>query len=97
MKYTLDEIRDKTAPIAKEYEIDEIYIFGSYAKGNANDDSDIDFFISQGGVSSLIQYFSFVYDLEKTFDCHVDVVTDGIEDVDFLESVMNDRVQIYGK
>ena len=43
----------------------------------------------------LIQYFSFVYDLEDTFGCHVDVVMDGIENKEFLSRIQGDEVLLY--
>ena len=43
MRYTINEIKDKTAPIARTYGIGRMSLFGSYARGEANDDSDVDF------------------------------------------------------
>ena len=40
--YTIDEIAGKVRPIAEAYCIDKIYLFGSYARGEANKDSNID-------------------------------------------------------
>ena len=70
-------------------------LFGSYARGTANEDSDLDFLIDEGEMRGLIQYFGFVYDLEYAFGCHVDVVMDGIEDKDFLEKIQKDEVILY--
>lgn len=39
---TLDEIRKKVAPIAKKYNLKAVFLFGSYARGQAREDSDID-------------------------------------------------------
>lgn len=43
--YTTAEIADKVRPIAKAYGIDKIYLFGSYARGEATEESDIDFYV----------------------------------------------------
>jgi len=45
-------------------------LFGSYARGEATDDSDIDLFIDKGHLKSLIQYFAFINDLEEVFSSH---------------------------
>ncbi len=95
MCYTIDEIKKKTIPIAIQYGVKRMSLFGSYAKGTADDDSDVDIFIDKGRLKSLILYFSFVTDLEKELDCHVDVVTTGIEDRDFLAAIQNEGVLIY--
>lgn len=95
MCYTIDEIKVKTIPIAKAYGISKMSIFGSYARGEANDASDVDLFVDRGRLKSLIQYFSFVSDLEKELKCHVDVVTTGIQDKEFLSRIIRDGVLIY--
>ena len=95
MSYTINEIKEKTVPIAKEFGIKSMSLFGSYARGDANDKSDVDIFIDKGKMRSLISYYMFVQELEKVLNCHVDVVTTGIEDKEFLQQIMIDGVLIY--
>lgn len=95
MSYTINEIKEKTVPIAKEFGIKSMSLFGSYARGDANDNSDVDIFIDKGKMRSLIRYYMFVQELEKVLNCHVDVVTTGIEDKEFLQQIMIDGVLIY--
>lgn len=35
-------------------------LFGSYVRGEANDDSDLDFFIDCGDIKGLLAYIGFV-------------------------------------
>ena len=95
MRYTINEIRNKITPIAKEYGIGKMSLFGSYARGEAKDDSDVDFYIERGRLKSLLQYFAFVDELENALHCHVDVVTTGIEDKQFLSEIMQEGVLLY--
>ena len=95
MRYSMNEIKDKSIPIAQKYGVRRLALFGSYARGTADDDSDLDFLIDEGEMRGLIQYFGFVYDLEDAFGCHVDVVMDGIEDKEFLQRIQNDEVVLY--
>lgn len=95
MCYTINEIRERAVPIAKEYGIKRMSLFGSYARGDANDESDVDIYIDKGKLRSLIRYFMFVTDLEKALQCHVDVVTTGIEDRDFLDRIKSEGVLLY--
>jgi hypothetical protein len=95
MCYTLDEIKEKTVPIAKSYGIQSLGIFGSYARNEATDDSDVDICVEKGSLRSLIQYFAFVQELEKILGCHVDVITTEIEDTDFLNHVLKERILLY--
>ncbi len=95
MSYTIGEIKDKTTPIAKAYGIKRMSLFGSYARGEAKDDSDVDLYIERGKLRSLLQYFDFIDELENVLHCHVDVVTTGIEDKQFLSAIMQEGVLLY--
>ena len=94
MIYDIETIRAKAVPIAKKYGVKRMSLFGSYARGEANDESDVDFLIDKGKIIG-IQYFGFVYDLEDEFGCHVDVVTTGISDKEFLTEIKKDEVKLY--
>lgn len=95
MRYTINEIKNKTTPIAKAYGIGRMSLFGSYARGEAKEDSDVDLYIERGKMKSLLQYFAFVDELENVLNCHVDVVTTGIEDQQFLSAIMQEGVLLY--
>lgn len=95
MRYTINEIKDKTIPIAKAYGIGRMSLFGSYARGAAKNDSDVDLYIERGKLRSLLQYFAFIDELENVLDCHVDVVTTGIEDKQFLSAIMKEGMLLY--
>lgn len=95
MRYTINEIKSKTTPIAKAYGIGRRSLFDSYARGEAKDDSDVDLYIERGRLKSLLQYFAFVDELENVLNCHVDVVTTGIEDKQFLSAIMQERVLLH--
>lgn len=95
MRYTINEIKDKTIPIAKAYGIGRMSLFGSYARGEAKNDSDVDLCIERGKLKSLLQYFAFIDELENVLNCHVDVVTTGIEDKQFLSAILKEGVLLY--
>ena len=95
MRYTISEIKNKTTPIAKAYGIGRMSLFGSYARGEAKDNSDVDLYIERGRLKSLLQYFAFIDELENALNCHVDVVTTGIEDKQFLSAIMKEGVLLY--
>ncbi len=76
--YTTKEIADKIRPIAKEYGIHRIYIFGSYARGEATENSDIDFYVELGKPLGL-RYCSFYSDMEESVGKKIDIITkDGL-------------------
>lgn len=93
--YTIDEIKKKAIPVAEEYGIKSLKLFGSYAKGLNNENSDIDFVVTKGKMQTLFQYISFVNKLENLFGCHVDVVSTEIEDQEFVNKIMKESILLY--
>lgn len=93
--YTIEEIKNKAVPIAKKYGVKKLSLFGSYARGEADEKSDVDFLFEKGEMSGYIKYFGFVNDLEDEFGCHVDAVSEGISDKEFLAEIKNDEVILY--
>ena len=95
MIYGINEIKEIITPIAQEHGVKSISLFGSYARGEANEDSDLDFYIDKGKIRNLFDYIKFVNDLEENFGCHVDVITTGIEDKNFLMLIKKDGFLLY--
>lgn len=93
--FTTEDIKREASLIAKKNGVKSISLFGSYARGEANEDSDLDFYIDKGDVDDLFKYFGLVNDLEDVFGCHVDVVTTDIEDKEFLNSIKKEGVLLY--
>jgi len=95
--YTIDEIKDLFADIAKKYELDEAYLFGSYARGEATTESDVDFYIRADNMKSLLDLSGLWIDVEKAMNKKVDVVTAKatMED-DFEQEMRKELVKIYG-
>lgn len=95
MQLTVDEIKDRILPIAIKHGVKSLGLFGSYARNEATEDSDLDFIMDDGEVSSLIKYFSLVNDLEKEFNCHVNLVSSCSNNKKFLNKIQNDVIIIY--
>lgn len=45
MIFTVEEIRRRITPVAVRYRLKAVYLFGSYARGEATDESDVDLLI----------------------------------------------------
>ena len=104
MVYTIHEIRSKVLPILVKYRIPAMYLFGSYARGNATEDSDIDFLIDTTGteLTSLLRLGALYCDLEEAFQKPIDLITvrsimqeSSMEsDIDFRNTVLKERVRL---
>lgn len=90
-----NRIRSIIAPIARDYGVKRIMLFGSRAKGSQTEHSDYDFLITKGKITSLLTYFSFVNSLEDALDTHVDVITDTSNDQEFIDRINKEAVIIH--
>lgn len=52
--YTINEIKQKIRPITIKYGLNTIILFGSYAKGIADENSDLDFVMDKGNIKDLL-------------------------------------------
>ena len=105
MVYTQEEIRQAILPVAEKYRLQAVYLFGSYARGTATEQSDIDLLIDTAGtqIKSLLQLAAVYCDLEATLGKRVDVVTlSALEqkvqmpsEESFRNHIWNERVNLY--
>ena len=93
--YTVDEIRKIVSPIAQKYGVAALYLFGSYARGEATAESDIDFLMDGGEIRSLYQLSAFRLDLEDALGKQIDLLTLGHNDQVFIHKIRKDEVKIY--
>ena len=71
---TNDEIRNKITPVLKPYRVLRVGLFGSTARGEATDKSDIDLLIDIQDDISLIQFIGIKQQLENALGKKVDLV-----------------------
>lgn len=93
---TISEIVDVVKPLAKKYNICEVYIFGSYARGEADDNSDVDVLAVGGKDFKLTNILAFGYELSVAFGRDVDAyeIRELKTDSDFYKTVMKERVKV---
>ena len=93
--YTIKEIKTIIKPILNKYGITEIYLFGSYARGEANKSSDIDIYCNKGNVKTFIDQGLLEDELEKALNKKVDIIFDSsyIDDY-FKMQIMEDMIKL---
>lgn len=95
--YSLDEIKAIAAPIAKRYGVAAMYLFGSYARGEATSRSDLDFRIERGKIRSLFELSALYNDLSESFSKDLDLLTSQNMDADFLAAIRPEEVLVYAQ
>jgi len=94
--YDLDEISKLVAPVAADFGIRKLSVFGSYARGDEAENSDIDFhIIDRGSLRGLIQLAAFEIALEELFNMRVDVVTTGSLFDDVKRNIEREEFVVY--
>ena len=71
---TLKQIKQAIKPILNNYGINDIYLFGSYARGEANEDSDIDIYCEKGNIKTFFDLEQMIDELEKSLNKKVDIL-----------------------
>ena len=95
MVYTVDEIRSITSPIAAAWGVSSLSLFGSYARGEATDESDVDLLVDCGAVRSAFQMGGLYADLSEGLGKSLDLVTTDHRDKAFLKDIEKDRMRLY--
>lgn len=93
--YTIEEIKRIITPIAIEHGVESVSLFGSYSRGTASADSDIDLKIEKGRLISLFQLCGFRLDVEDALKLRVDMVTSESSDAAFLDIIAKEEVLLY--
>ena len=105
MVYTLSQLSDIIRPIAEKYGLKAVFLFGSYARSEATEESDIDLLIDTDGTQlrGLFALGALYCELEEALQKNIDLVTvSALEqraqmpsDVRFRENVKRERVELY--
>ncbi|MCD8365461.1 MAG: nucleotidyltransferase domain-containing protein [Clostridiales bacterium] len=93
---TIEKISELVKPIALKYKVKEIYLFGSYARGEATEESDLDFLVFGGSQFKLTMIFALAEDLRDIFGKDVDVfeINEVNKESDFYQAVMKERLLV---
>ena len=51
--YSVGDLRAIIAPIAARHGVDRVYLFGSYARGEATENSDVDLRVDKGSLRGM--------------------------------------------
>ena len=76
----IDELRKRRKEIlsiTRRYGVEKVRVFGSLARGEGTEDSDVDLLVELGPDRGLLDIIAIKQDLEECLQREVDVVTEG--------------------
>ncbi|MBQ9195597.1 MAG: nucleotidyltransferase domain-containing protein [Clostridia bacterium] len=104
MIYTMNEIKDRVAPVANKYQLRAVYLFGSYARSEAKENSDVDLLVDRTGsiIKGMFDMGSLYEDLKNSIGKNIDLITTQMLDQPetqnrspiFVASVQKERIRI---
>ena len=93
--YSVNDLKAIVAPIAAQHGAERIYLFGSYARGEAGSNSDVDLRIDKGQIRGLFALGALYSDLEEKLGKHLDLLTTGSLDPEFLNHIAKEEILLY--
>lgn len=92
---TLSQIKRIIKPILNSYGIKNINLFGSYARGDANNNSDIDIYCDTGNIHTLLDQSKMTDELKKALKKEVDIVfVTSKMDPYFKKTILEDMIKL---
>ena len=106
MVYTIEQIKERIAPVAQKYNLPAVYLFGSYARGEATEKSDVDILVDKTGTAlkGLFALGGLYNDLSEAVNKEISLVTtDALEQEStkkrtpwFVDNFNREKVKVYG-
>ena len=92
---TIKEIKERILPVLSRHGIHEVYLFGSYARGEAKNSSDVDIYCEKGDIETFIDQGFLEDELEEALGKKVDLLFIGASmDEWFREQLEKDKIRI---
>ena len=86
--------KDKILELAEKHGVRNIRVFGSFARGEAGEGSDLDLLVNMDADRSLLDRIGFMHEVEDLLHIKVDVVNENALHHFIRESVINEGVSL---
>ena len=91
----LDEIRSAVCDLGRRYGLKRAYLFGSYARGEATPESDVDIRIDKGNLRGLFALSGLRLALVERLEREVDLLTTDSLDANFLARIRREEIRLF--
>jgi predicted nucleotidyltransferase len=94
----IKKVKQQLYQIAARHGISKVYVFGSVARGQSSDVSDVDFLIEMDENVSAFGVGAFQYEVQQLLGINIDVIPTfalkRVDDQDFVKSVQSEAVAL---
>jgi len=94
-RLSIEELRSIVAPVAKKHNVDRVYLFGSVARGDHNENSDYDFCVECPRIRGIFAFSGFFEELRNAVGDEIDIVDIDAIRPEFLKNIMKDGIVLY--
>lgn len=92
---TIKQIKERILPILSKHNINEVYLFGSYARGEVKATSDVDIYCEAGDIKTFIDQGFLEEELENSLGKKVDILFIGTKVSDFFKEQLEvDKIKL---
>ena len=91
----MQRLKEIVRPVAEQYGVERVSLFGSRTRGEERPDSDYDFLVSCGNIKSLFKLGGLFVDMKDAVGAEIDLVTEDSEDKEFIQDIKQDAVVLY--
>jgi predicted nucleotidyltransferase len=94
MSQILDELKTKIIPVLQHHDVIQAAVFGSFARGEEREDSDLDILVELRKGKSLLDLVALKLELEEVLKREIDVVTYNSLHPRIRERVLEEQMPI---
>lgn len=94
-QYSIEDLRKIIHPIAEKYHVSKVFLFGSFARGDNHENSDVDLRIDKGDLKGMFALCGLYTEIEEALQMKVDIITTGSLEEDFLRKIEKEEVLLY--
>lgn len=94
MRETIAKLKNKIIPVLEQHDVIHAAVFGSFARGEEREDSDLDLLVELREDKTLLDLVALKLELEEVLEREIDIVTDNALQSGIKEIVLKEQVAI---
>jgi len=93
--HTLKILSENMEEIRQRFDVETLALFGSVARGEAREDSDLDLLVTYARTPGLFGFLDLKEYLERLLSCPVDLVTDKALKKQLRERILREAISVH--